>query len=232
MMRRKMPVLRALAGGALLLSLAACEHYMPNSRPDRDSTEAITRAQSERLQAHGPARMMPPSQIRIPTGFRQAEDGECRDWLDTCWESGTGDAQASGQESVPSLARLSRPAKDQTFRGMLPCLEGTSECRGQHAILTLSEDRSWRARATPISQEGQPGSTSMLQGCWARDVQDPRHIRLFQANGNVLAELQATSSNNLVVSDQSEQSTSLRYTLTRQPDPDPAQGPAMNCAAP
>ncbi len=233
LMRQKMPALRALAGGALLLSLVACEHYMPNSRPDRDSTEAITRAQSERLQASGVGRVMAPSQIRIPTGFRQAEDGECREWLDTCWEKEAGQAPAASQAGVPELVRLSRPADTQTFRGMLPCLEDTMDCRGQHAVLSLSANRSWHARVNSVGADGKAGAASQLQGCWARGSQDPRQLMLYLASGKLLTELQAASSNNLVVVNSSEHANSLRYTLTRQPEADTASTiPVVACPAP
>lgn len=223
-MRKNLPALRSVAGGVLLACLAACQHYAPNSRPERDSTEAITRAQSERIHSYGASRAMPPSQIRIPTRFRQGEDGECRDWLDTCWEAGTGRAQAADQQSVPTLARLSRPAEQQTFRGILPCADASLNCRGQHAILTLSSDRSWQARIEYVQNGGTSGAPTLQQGCWVRNAEDPRQIMLYLANGNPFTALRAESSNNLVVV--SEEDNSLRYTLTRQPQPDARQGQA------
>lgn len=223
-MRKKLPALRSVAGCVLLASLAACQHYAPNSRPERDSTEAITRAQAERMQERSASRAMPPSQIRIPTGFRQAEDGECRDWLNTCWESGTGSAHAADQQGVPALARLSRPAEQQTFRGILPCVDTSLNCRGQHAVLTLSSDRSWQARIEYVQNGGTSGAPILQQGCWTRNADDPRQIMLYLANGNPFIELRAESSNNLVVL--SEEGNSLRYTLTRQPQADAPQGQA------
>lgn len=229
-MRKNMPALRAVAGCMVLASLAACQHYAPNSRPERDSTEAITRAEAERIQARSASRAMAPSQIRSPTGFRQAEDGECRDWLDSCWESGDGRAQAADQRSVPELARLSRPAEQQTFRGMLPCVEDTLNCRGQRAVLTLASDRSWHARVDYVDAGGTTGAPSMLHGCWTRGAGNNREISLYLANGNPFTVLVAESSNNLVVVGTGD--SSLRYTLTRQPAPDMVQkAPAASCPA-
>ena len=229
-MRKKYPALRSVAGCVVLASLAACQHYAPNSRPERDSTEAITRAQSERIQSYGASRTMPPSQIRIPTRLRQAEDGECRDWLDTCWESGGGRAQAAEQPGVPALARLSRPAEQQVFRGFMPCVDASLNCRAQHAVLTLSSDRSWQARIEYVQNGGTSGAPTLQQGCWTRNADDPRQIMLYLANGNPFTALRAESSNNLVVV--SEEDNSLRYTLTRQPPSGEPQGQAtVRCPA-
>ena len=225
LMRKNMPALRTVAGCVLLASLAACQHYAPNSRPERDSTEAITRAQSERIQSYSASRVMAPSQIRIPTGFRKGDDGECRDWLETCWESGTGKAHAAGQQDVPTLARLSRPAEEQTFRGMLPCLETSLNCQGQHAILTLASDRSWYARIDYVKAGGTSGAPTALRGCWIRNADNPREIALYLANGNPFTVLNAESSNSLVVAGEGD--SSLRYTLTRQPQPDASHNKLM-----
>lgn len=225
-MRRNMPILKAVAGAMVLLGLSACEHYMPNSRPERDSTEAITRAQSERLQYSGASHTMAPSQIRIPTGMRNFDDGECRDWRDTCWEAGAGQRSAVDQSKVPALARMSRPADLQSFRGMLPCLDDALNCRGQQSILTLSADHSWHARVAYVGLDGNVGKPSLLRGCWSRAAQDPQRIVLHLANGNLLAELVASSSNVLEVD--SSQDTSLRYTLTRQPEADAANAAAAS----
>lgn len=224
-MRKNSPVLRAIAGCVMLAGLAACQHYAPNSRPERDSTEAITRAQAERMQDRSASRAMAPSQIRIPTGFRQADDGECRDWLDTCWESGGGRAQAADQQNVPALARLSRPAEQQTFRGILPCVGDSLNCRGWHAVLTLSSDRSWQARIEYVQDGGTSGAPTLQQGCWTRNADNPRQIMLYLANGNPFTALRAESSNSLVVV--SEEDNSLRYTLTRQPEGGAGQGQAV-----
>lgn len=224
------PVLRMLAGAALLAALAGCQHYAPNSRPERDSTEAITRAQVERLQERGASRAMAPSQIRIATGgLTQPDDAaECRDWLSPCWEAGAGSAPAAG---TPGLLRAPRPADAQTFRGVLPCQEAAMGCQAQHATLTLFVNGSWRARVSPLDAAGRAGAPIEQQGCWSR-LGEPRQLALTLANGNPLAEFTADSVNTLVVRDPDENPGALRYTLTRQPGPELLGGAPQNLRCP
>ena len=216
---RKTPALKVLAGSALLLTATACQHYAPNSRPERGSTEEITRAQVERLQERGATRTMPPSQIRIPTGIAQAPEVICRDWLNPCWEEGAAKGQAAAA-NVPALARVPRPAEAQTFRGVLPCDDPALQCTGQHATLTLFANQTWRAQVTYLEADGGAGEPTRLQGCWQRGLQDDRRLVLYRANGNLLGEFQASSNNTLQVLNPGDNPSSLHYTLTRQPDAD------------
>jgi len=222
---------RALLGGALLLGLAACEHYAPNERPDRDSTEAITRAQMERIQSRSATRVMAPSQIRIATGgFTQPENAVCRDWLNPCWEEGADTpAPAAG---TPELMRTPRPAPAQTFRGVLPCQDAAMGCSGQHTVLTLFVNQMWRAQLNYLDAAGRGSTPATLQGCWERSAQDERRLRLYHQNGSLLGEFQAASNNTLVFHATEQVSTNLNYTLTRQPDPDVMGGQpqAVSCA--
>lgn len=209
---------RTIAAGAMLMALGACEHYAPNQGPERGSTEALTRAEAERIQDRGASRVFAPSQIRIATGPAQHADGACRDWLDPCWEAGA-DAPAP-TVTVPALARVVRPADAQTFRGILPCQGDAMHCTGQHATLTLFVNQTWRARVSYLNAAGQSGAPADLQGCWERNPGAARHLVLYHTNGNVMGEFEATSANTLAYLSPEAQPVSLSYTLTRQPDPD------------
>ena len=177
---------RAVATGVMLLALGACEHYAPNHGPERGSTEALTRAQVQRIQDRGASRALPPSQIRIATGVAQTAEGACRDWLEPCWEAGA-DAPAPAA-NVPALARVARPADAQTFRGVLPCQDDAMQCTGQHATLTLFVNQTWRARVSYLNDSGAAGAPADLQGCWERSPGDARHLVLYHQNGNVMGE--------------------------------------------
>jgi len=215
---------RVLVGVAAALALAGCEHYAPNVRPDANSTEAIARAQAERLQARGATRVMAPSQVRIATGgLTSGEATGCTDWLDTCWEAG---GAAATTEGLPSVTR---PAPAQTFRGVLPCTEAAMNCTAQHTVLTLFANRTWRAHINYLGANNMPmGEARDIQGCWNRTASNSRQFVLLHQNGNILGAFHATSNNTLVSSQSSD--SQLQYTLTRQPQPDAATAVAPNPA--
>ncbi|GAA5236215.1 copper resistance protein NlpE N-terminal domain-containing protein [Verticiella sediminum] len=214
----KSRIARVLAGAMSLATLAACQYYAPNAYVDPDSTEAVTRAQAERLQQSGASRSMAPSQIRIATGgLTQPQAGVCRDWLDPCWEQGAGQVQSA---DTPEALRIPRPAEAQTFRGVLPCQDAAMGCQGQRAVLTLFANGTWRANVSYLDGAGRASAPTQQQGCWTRGFDNPRQLLLTLANGNPLAEFNATSVNSLLVRSPEDSPTALRYTLTRQPDPE------------
>jgi len=207
---------RALGVVALAMVVMGCEHYAPNVRPEAGSTEAITRAQAERLYSHSATRTMPPSQIRIATGglTSREESSVCADWLDRCWEE-----LGLTAEQGEMLPGETRPAPAQSFRGLLPCVEASMACTAQHATLTLFANHTWRARISYLDERNQPvGSATDLQGCWQRTADSPRHFVLIHENGNPFGSFVATS-NNTLVWDQTAESR-LQYSLTRQPEND------------
>lgn len=227
---RFIPAARHVAGLALLAVLAGCQHYAPNSAPDRDSTEAQTRAEMQRLQERSANRTMAPSQIRIATGGITQPDGAlCRDWLDACWERGAGAAPAAA--STPGLARLPRPDGAQTFRGVLPCDDVAMGCRGQRVTLTLFENETFRGHVVYLNNDGSESQPAALQGCWARDAGEGRHLQLTLGNGASLGHYLAESVNTLVVLPPDDRPGNLRVTLTRQPDAELMGGmpPAGRC---
>lgn len=229
---RFIPAARQVAGLALLAVLAGCQHYAPNSAPDRDSTEAVARNEMQRLQERSANRTMAPSQIRIATGGITQPDGVlCRDWLDACWERGAG-AQTA-QASTPGLARLPRPDVAQTFRGVLPCEDAAMGCRGQRVALTLFENQTFRGEVVYLNNDGSESRPAALQGCWARDASDARQLQLTLDTGASLGRYLAESTNTLVVQPPDDQPSTLRMTLTRQPDAELMGGmpPAGRCQA-
>lgn len=221
---------RAVLAGALLMALGACEHYAPNQAPERGSTEALTRAQAQRIQEHGASRALAPSQIRIATGSNLRADEACRDWLDPCWEAGA-DAPVPTTD-VPALARIARPAEAQTFRGILPCQDEAMHCTGQHATLTLFVNQMWRARVSYLNAKAEASAAAELQGCWERNADQARHLVLYHANGNVMGEFHAASNNTLELISPEARPLSLHYTLTRQPEAEVLGGKpaAARCA--
>lgn len=216
--------------------LAACQYYAPNAPLDPDSTEAVTRAEIERLQDRMASRSVPPAQLRIPTGGVLQAEEICRDWLDTCWEARGIVAVPAPVADVPQLP-ASGPAAAQTFRGVLPCLPGTGAvCVGQQAVVTLFANQTWRARVSAIQASGTVLDPIALQGCWQRDAGNARQFVLRLANGNLMAQLRAVSNNQLVVHTDAQGAEGvLRHALVRQPDIDwlgsgyPATG---SCATP
>lgn len=205
-----------LAGLALPL-LAACQYYAPNAPLDPRSTEAITIAESERLMDRLPARAPGLPQLRIPTGTQIDIDVTCRDWLDVCWET----RGIVVVEESPDLPRLpdTGPAPAQTFRGVMPCLQGAAQCVGQQAVLTLFANQTWRASLATISIQGSVGEPLELEGCWSRTPQDKRVFVLRNQDGNLLAELVASSNNQLrVLAEATGNEGVVRHTLSRQPE--------------
>lgn len=222
MSRARMPAvvsLRTAGLAAALLALAGCQFYAPNAPIDPTSTEGITQAEVERLQDRLASRTVAPSQLRIPTGGLLQVEVICRDWLDTCWEE-RGIVAVAPAADVPQLP-ASGPAPAQTFRGILPCLEGAEACVGQQSVLTLFANQTWRAKVSALQASGALQEPLMLQGCWQRAAGNPRQFVLRLSNGNLLAQLRATSNNQLVVhSNAAGAEGVLRHTLARQPDTD------------
>lgn len=216
--------LRFCLAGLLLPWVAACQFYAPNAPVDPVSTEAATQAEAARLWQRGPSPIVSASQIRIATGGLPRAEA-CVDWLDPCWEEKGIVAPAAPAPDLPQLPQVATPAVAQTFRGVLPCLETGDVCVGQQAVLTLFANQAWRARVSAIAPDGSVRDPIPLEGCWTRDPMAPRQFVLRLGNGNLLAQLEATSNNQLRVrGDTGAQGanldSALRYHLTRQPQVD------------
>lgn len=218
----------ALAAGALLI--AGCSSYSPPPDAQSGLSIAEVQAQNQAMQTSRQASRAP-SQIQIATGGLlqgNAENAQCVDWLDPCWEAGAPAAATGLPQQGP------RPGAAQTFRGTLPCQDAAMNCTAQHATLTVFPDRSWRARITYFRGAEASGKPEVRSGCWERQPEpDGRRFALLLPNGNALAWLDAPSNNVLQWVPNDDQPSPVAYRLTRQPDTDPiSNAPATVCRKP